>query len=119
MKHALLAVVAMLVVAPVLSWSQQPNNPQRQSIRSELDKRLSAVEHELVPAVEAMPKEKFNFVPTTGEYKGVRTFAQQAKHVASSNFFYFAGFAPEKPPSSAGNLARQVFLASDENGPAT
>lgn len=40
------------------------------------------------------------------------------KHVASSNFFYFAGFAPEKPPSSAGNLAREVFLGSDENGPA-
>lgn len=67
MKHASRAVVVMLVVAPALSWPQQPNNPQRQSIRSELDKRLSAVEHELVPGVEAMPEEKFNFVPATGD----------------------------------------------------
>lgn len=58
---------------------------------------MSEVEHDLVPVAEAMPEEKFTFVPATGEYKGVRNFGEQVKHVAASNFFYFAGFAPEKP----------------------
>jgi hypothetical protein len=38
--------------------------------------------------------------------------------VASSNFFYFAGFAPEKPSAIVSReLVREVFLASSENGP--
>jgi hypothetical protein len=104
-------VVAILVVgACAVAYAQQPaNNSQKPTIRSVLDRRLSAVEHDLVPAVEAMPEDKFTYVPTTGEYKGVNNFAQMVKHIASANFFYFGGFAPEKPPASA----------SGETGPAS
>ena len=38
-------------------------------------KLLSMMEQEFVSAVEAMPEDKFNFAPSEGEFKGVRTFA--------------------------------------------
>ncbi|MGP8173751.1 MAG: DinB family protein [Terracidiphilus sp.] len=56
-------------------------------------KLLSGMEQEFVSAAEAMPEDKFNFAPPTslGEFKGVRTFAQQIKHVAESNYYFFGG----------------------------
>jgi uncharacterized damage-inducible protein DinB len=56
-------------------------------------KVLSVMEQQFVSAAEAMPEDKFNFAPpaTLGEFKGVRTFAQQIKHVAESNYYFFGG----------------------------
>ena len=52
---------------------------------------LGIVEKEFVSAAEAMPDDKFNFVPTQGEFKGVRSFGAQIKHVAESNYYFFGG----------------------------
>ncbi len=56
-------------------------------------KLLGNFEKEIVGAAEAMPEDKFNFAPTQGEYKGVRTFAEQVKHIAESNYYFLGGFA--------------------------
>jgi hypothetical protein len=50
--------------------------------RQILDKQLSAVEHEVMGAVETMPSNKFGFAPGAGAFKNVRTFGVQARHVA-------------------------------------
>ena len=44
---------------------------------------LTLLESEFVGAAEAMPEDKYDFAPpvTMGEFKGVRTFADQVKHV--------------------------------------
>jgi hypothetical protein len=47
------------------------------------DRQLTNTEREFVSLVEAMPADKFNFAPTNGEFKGVRTFSQQAMHAAA------------------------------------
>jgi uncharacterized damage-inducible protein DinB len=54
-------------------------------------KLLSGMEAEFVGAAEAMPEDKYNFAPTQGEFKGVRTFAEQVKHVADANYYFFGG----------------------------
>ena len=72
------------------------------------DGQLSGIEHELVPLAEAMPADKFDFAPTAGEFKGVRTFAQQCKHVAAVLYMVSAGALEEKVP---------VDLGSGESGP--
>lgn len=56
-------------------------------------KLLSGIEQEFVGAAEAMPEEKFNFAPptTAGEFKGVRSFGDQIKHVSGSNYYFFGG----------------------------
>ena len=58
------------------------------------DKALSGVEQEFVGAAEAMPADKFNFAPPTsmGNFTGVRTFADEVKHVATANYGMFRGF---------------------------
>jgi hypothetical protein len=50
--------------------------------RQVFDRRLSSTEREVVELTEAMPGDRFNFAPTNGEFKGVRTFALQARHIA-------------------------------------
>jgi uncharacterized damage-inducible protein DinB len=56
-------------------------------------KLLGGLEQEFVGAAEAMPEDKFNFAPpvTAGEFKGVRSFGDQIKHVAESNYYFFGG----------------------------
>ena len=54
-----------------------------------------------------MPEDKYSFAPTNGEFKGVRTFAQQVKHVAAVNYMIGAAILVEKPPVELGG----------ENGP--
>jgi uncharacterized damage-inducible protein DinB len=57
------------------------------------DKLLNLIGGEFVSAAEAMPEDKFNFAPPAGagNFDGVRTFGQQVKHVAESNYFFFGG----------------------------
>ena len=45
-----------------------------------------------------MPEEKYDFKPTNGEFKGVRTFAEQVKHVACANFAFFSEMEKKAPP---------------------
>jgi len=67
-----------------------------------LDRQLTNLEREFVPAAEAMPEEKFHFAPTNGEFKGVKTFALQVRHVAAANYSFAASFLGEKPPVDTG-----------------
>jgi uncharacterized damage-inducible protein DinB len=55
---------------------------------------LSAMENQIVPAAEAMPAEKFDFAPPTtfGLFAGVRTFAQQVKHLTEANYSIFRAY---------------------------
>jgi hypothetical protein len=73
-------------------------SPQLISVAEMADFQVSVLEWQIVPAAEAMPEDKFNFAPTNGEFKGVRTFAQQIKHVANHNFRNFSLALDEKPP---------------------
>ncbi len=64
-----------LCALPTLAADAPPN------ARQIFDRQLSNIESEVVGLTEAMPAEKFNFVPTGGEFKGVRTFALEARHI--------------------------------------
>lgn len=88
--------------------SMQAKPDQKPTFAMVLDRSLSNIEREVVPAAEAMPEDKFNFAPTQGEFKGVRTFAQQVKHIAAANYMLGSGILGEKPPLDL----------EGENGPA-
>ena len=59
----------------------------------------------IVSAAEAMPADKYGFAPTDGEFKGVRTFGQQVKHLAATNHILAAAALGEQPPGDAGDEA--------------
>jgi uncharacterized damage-inducible protein DinB len=91
--------------------AQQPQLPA--TIAAMVDREISAIEKQIIDAAEAMPEEKFNFSPESlsipgDDYKGVRTFAVQVKHVAASNYFIWSPLTGDKVPESI----------KDGNGPA-
>jgi uncharacterized damage-inducible protein DinB len=57
-------------------------------------KILQGMQKEIVGAAEAMPAEKYDFSPgsSAGNFQGVRTFAQQVKHLAAANYSLFGRF---------------------------
>jgi len=68
-----------------------------------MDAEVSNVEQQVVAAAEAMPESTFNFSPVTlnlpgSDYKGVRTFALQVKHVGASNYAIWSPLTGDKFP---------------------
>ena len=61
------------------------------------------IERSFVPLADAMPAERWDFVPKDGEFKGVRTFGQQVKHVACANFAFFNQVEGKEPPAECEN----------------
>jgi hypothetical protein len=68
-----------------------------------LDFILSFQERRIIDVAEAMPEEKYSFAPTRGEFTGVRTFADQLKHIAADNYLLGAGILGKKPPDNVGS----------------
>ena len=89
--------------APQASVSGSPSAPL--TIASAIDHEISIVEKEVVEAAEAMPADKFDFSPeksniSGSDYKGVRTFGQQLKHIAASNYVIWSPITGEKAPDT-------------------
>ena len=61
------------------------------------DDALSDVEKLMVGVAEKMPADKYGFAPTAGEFKGVRTFAEQVDHITAANYGLYSGFGIDKP----------------------
>ena len=55
----------------------------------------------MVPMGTDMPAAKFDFVPSGGDFKGVRGFGDQLKHVAMVNYRISGAILREKPPMPA------------------
>jgi uncharacterized damage-inducible protein DinB len=126
MKHtklfSLLLVVGVAVTAmgqakpaaPAASPTPQAQaSPQAPpTIASTVDSQVSIIEREFVSAAEAMPEDKYNFAPTGlnlpgSDFKGVRTFAEQVKHVAATNYLLWGTVTGDKSP----------LESKTENGP--
>jgi hypothetical protein len=94
MKKLLLPILLFCTVA--LAQQAAPAPPANAG--EAFDRQFSNMEKEFVSLVEAMPADKFDFAPTTGEFKGVRTFGAQAKHVATVNYMVASSLLGEKAP---------------------
>jgi uncharacterized damage-inducible protein DinB len=97
--------ITLLVIVGLatLASAQNPKPvEERRTVTMVLDHLTSNLEEEFVGAAEAMPEDKYSFAPTGGEFKGVRTFAQQIKHVAAVNYIFGAAILSEKVPVDVG-----------------
>lgn len=92
--------VLMLLAAGAVA-QQKPQSPP--TIARVMDGQLKSVEGEFVSAAEAMPEDKYGFAPTEGEFKGVRDFATQVKHVATVNYLVGAAMMTAKAPVDVSN----------------
>jgi hypothetical protein len=97
--------------APIVNMAQAQQPPS--TLASVVDSEINAVEKQIVDVAGAMPEDKYNFSPESlnirgSDYKGVRTFAVQLKHVAASNYFIWSALTGDKLPEDL----------KDGNGPA-
>jgi hypothetical protein len=98
-----------LFTAPSTFASAQAPAPAKPAVGTPMPpaqvygKLLSMLESEFVGAAEAMPEDKYNFAPpaSAGEFKGVRTFADQVKHVADANYYFFGNPAVSEADAKA------------------
>jgi len=110
LSHVLFAIA--LLLGPRIAQAQTQPSPADATLASVVDHQISAVEKQVIEAAEAMPEEKFNFTPESlsipgDDYKGVRSFAVQVKHIASSNYFLWSAIAGDSVPA----------FIKDGNGP--
>ncbi|HWY55973.1 MAG TPA: DinB family protein [Terriglobales bacterium] len=89
--------------AAVSAPQAQPPQQSSPTLASILDGEISNIEKQVVDVAEAMPEDKYNFSPESlhipgSDYKGVRTFAVQVKHVATSNYFIWSHLTGDKLP---------------------
>ncbi len=89
-----------------LGAAQDKMGDERKTVTQVLDHSVTNMEREFVSAAEAMPEDKFGFAPSNGEFKGVRTFGEQIKHVAAVNYIFGAAILSDK-------------VSDDETGPAS
>ncbi len=98
-------VLPCVVLLACSAWAQMANMDHA-TVSSVLEKGLKQAEGEFVGAADAMPEDKYSFAPTSGEFKGVRTYAQQIKHVAAVNYIVGAAILGEKSPVDVGRRKR-------------
>jgi uncharacterized damage-inducible protein DinB len=98
----------MLALAAMSAGQEsKKKKEEHRTVTQTLDHSVMNLEQEFISAAEAMPEDKFGFAPSDGEFKGVRTFAEQIKHVAAVNYIFGAAILSEKVPVDVG----------DESGP--
>ena len=94
----MLAVPFLLMLASATP-AQKIHSAERQPISDILNIWVTKTEQLVVPVASAMPESKYSFAPSNGEFKGVRTFADQLKHLAAANYQLGSGVLGEEPPA--------------------
>lgn len=68
------------------------------SIAESVGGTLQFAEGNFIGLAEAMPEDKYSYIPAAGNFDGVRSFGEQVKHVACAQFAFFNEFEGKKPP---------------------
>jgi hypothetical protein len=90
------SVLLMAIVAP--RASAQASVPH--TIADSVGDTLLFTEGQFLSMAEAMPAEKYAFIPTAGNFSDARSFAEQVKHVACNQFAFFNEIEGKKPPEA-------------------
>ena len=59
---------------------------------------LKFIEGGFLGVAEAMPEDKYDYIPKAGKFDDARSFGKQIKHVACAQFAFFNEFEGKKPP---------------------
>lgn len=96
MKRFLFLALLSLITSAAPAGAQQEQIPK--SIAESVGFALNWTEGQFLSIAEAMPEDKYSFIPSGGNFEGVRSFAEQVKHVACANFGFFNEIEGKKPP---------------------
>jgi hypothetical protein len=107
--------LGLLFAAMLPMWALGQSSPSSSAGSDQVDparvygNMIRTAERAIVGLADAMPEGKYGFAPSAElfsngqgtEFKGVRTFAQQVAHVASSNYEYLQTMGLEKDKNIA------------------
>lgn len=88
-------LAALLVLAACAAGQETATTPA--TAASTIHGTWVMIERDFISVADAMPEDKYSFVPTSGEFKGARSFSQQVQHVACANFAFFKEFDGIQP----------------------
>ena len=92
-------VMFLVLLTSSVGLTAQSSRPtQGRSVGKELEVWVAKIEEQVIPTADAMPEEKYGFVPTAGNFEGTRSFAEQVKHLAATNYILGSAVLGEKPP---------------------
>ena len=66
------------------------------------DDQLTLIAETIVPLAEAMPADRYGFIPALGAFSGARSFGEQAKHVATLIYLTAALVVEQRSPYAPG-----------------
>lgn len=107
MTRSRLAVLT-LATASLLGSGQGRLPELPKNVAQAFDVSVTGAERATLALASAMPEDRYNFKPSRGAFKDVRTFSELAKHIAVDNYVNGASLLGEKPPIERGQR---------ENGP--
>ncbi len=87
---------AMMALATVVT-AQKASAPEK-TVPDSINEIWTDVEQSFIALADAMPQDKWDFKPSQGAFKDVRTFGEQVKHVACANEAWAKKLRGEKPP---------------------
>jgi DinB superfamily len=102
MRYIRFIPVACLLAACIAPAFAQSGTSPKPSVTAEFQRFVSGPERGCLALANAMPADRYAFVPSNGEFRGVRSFAQLAKHIAVDNYLAGAALLGEKPPIDPG-----------------
>src|SRR5947209_17698464 len=76
----LISSLFLLLLIPISAAAQQDDVPK--NIADSVGGALHWTQWQVLGVAEAMPESKYDFVPSAGDFKGVRSFAEQVKQGA-------------------------------------
>src|SRR6185295_3642658 len=98
MRSILLTVASLAIAIP--AFAQERSAPAADPMAETVTQYFVMVQRQFVSLADAMPADKWSFAPKDGQFKGVRTFAEQVKHVACANYGFFNQVERKTPPES-------------------
>ena len=84
------------------------------TIADSVAETLKFTEGSMLGVAEAMPADKYGYIPTAGKFDDARSFGEQVKHVACAQFAFFNEFEGKKPPDDCERGGHDPAKTKDE-----
>ena len=99
MRISALLAGTILATPAVNIGAQASSRIATSTISEVLESWITNTEQHVIPLVDAMPANRFDFAPPSafGEFATVRTFAEQVKHLAADNYWMAALISSRQP----------------------
>jgi Uncharacterized protein conserved in bacteria len=100
--------------------SSYNNQLQVVAFKAAVERQLLNIENSIINAAEDMPENQFNFTPEDlhiqgSNFKGVRTFAGQVKHLATDNYHIWSAITGDPLPPGVVDVNGPVTLTSKQD----